>query len=156
SASLAATVNLTATGGNASANLTWTVANGSINAQEVYRDTDSNPSGRVRIATLSASARSYAATGLANGTTYYFWLKARQTGGVWVNSNDASAPPGAGGGGSPNHWPLTGNLGTHDPTIMLENGTWWQFQTGPGIYGKVSRNGGTNWEPLPSVLGSKL
>ncbi len=152
----AATVSLTATGGNASANLNWTVANGSIDAQEVYRDTDSNPSGRVRIATLSSGARSHAAAGLSNGTTYYFWIKARQTDGVWVNSNAAAAAPSGGSGGSPNHWPLIGNLGTHDPTIMLENGVWWQFQTGPGIYGKVSRNGGTNWEPLASVLSSKL
>ncbi|MBC8027681.1 MAG: family 43 glycosylhydrolase [Steroidobacteraceae bacterium] len=158
----AATVSLTATGGNASANLNWSVSNGSINAQEVYRDTDSNPAGRVRIATVSSSARSYSATGLSNGTTYYFWIKARQTDNVWVNSNAASTTPSGGSssssssGGAPNHWVLTGNLGTHDPTIMLENGIWWQFQTGPGIYGKVSRNGGTNWEPLASVLPSKL
>jgi arabinan endo-1,5-alpha-L-arabinosidase len=157
----AATVSLSASGGNASANLTWSVSNGSINAQEVYRDTDADPAGRVRIATLSSSARNYSAAGLTNGTTYYFWIKARQTDNVWVNSNAASATPSGGGGsssggGSPNHWPLTGNLGTHDPTIMLENGVWWQFQTGPGIYGKVSRNGGTNWEPLASVLSSKL
>ena len=63
----AATVNLSATPGAASANLTWTVSNGTVNAQEVYRDTDSNPAGRVRIATVSASARSYTATGLTNG-----------------------------------------------------------------------------------------
>jgi arabinan endo-1,5-alpha-L-arabinosidase len=48
----------------------------------------------------------------------------------------------AGSGGTTYHWPLTGNLGTHDPTLINENGTWWQFQTGVGIYGKVSRNGG--------------
>jgi arabinan endo-1,5-alpha-L-arabinosidase len=152
----AATVSLSASGGNATANLTWSVSNGSINSQEVYRDTDSDPAGRVRIATISSSARSYSATGLSNGATYYFWIKARQTDNVWVNSNAASATPAGGGSGSANHWVLTGNLGTHDPTIMLENGTWWQFQTGPGIYGKVSRNGGTNWEPLASVLSSKL
>jgi arabinan endo-1,5-alpha-L-arabinosidase len=43
-------------------------------------------------------------------------------------------------------------LGTHDPTITEENGTWYEFQTGPGIYGKISHNGGFYWEPLPSVL----
>ena len=43
--------------------------------------------------------------------------------------------------GAENHWPLTGNLVTHDPTINYENGTWWIFQTGPGIYGKYSTNG---------------
>ena len=54
--------------------------------------------------------------------------------------------------GTTRHWPLSGNLGSHDPTLIEENGIWWQFQTGRGIYGKVSYNGGTNWEPLASVL----
>jgi len=153
----ASTVTLTATPGAASANLTWTVTNGAVNAQEVYRDTDSNPSGRVRIATVSASATSYSATGLTNGVTYYFWIKARQSSdNVWVNSNAASAVPMSGSGGTTYHWPLTGNLGTHDPTLINENGTWWQFQTGVGIYGKVSRNGGLQWDPLPSVLPNGL
>ncbi len=53
------------------------------------------------------------------------------------------------------HWPLTGNLGTHDPTIAQENGTWYEFQTGVGIYGKVSSDG-FNWNPLPSVLPNGL
>jgi arabinan endo-1,5-alpha-L-arabinosidase len=153
----ASTVTLTATPGAASANLTWTVTNGAVNAQEVYRDTDSNPSGRVRIATVSASATSYSATGLTNGVTYYFWIKARQSSdNVWVNSNAASAVPMSGSGGTTYHWPITGNLGTHDPTLINENGTWWQFQTGVGIYGKVSRNGGLQWDPLPSVLPNGL
>jgi len=157
SSAQAATVSLTATPAAASANLTWTVSNGSINAQEVYRDTDSNPSGRVRIATIGAGDRSYTATGLTNGVTYYFWIKARQSSdNVWVNSNAASAVPMAGSGGNTYHWPLTGNLGTHDPTLINENGTWWEFQTGAGIYGKVSRNGGLQWDPLPSVLPNGL
>ena len=153
----AATVNLTATPGAASANLTWTVSNGAVNAQEVYRDTDSNPAGRVRIATIGAGDRSYTATGLTNGVQYFFWIKARQsTDNVWVNSNAASAIPTGGSGGNTYHWPLTGNLGTHDPTLINENGTWWEFQTGAGIYGKVSRNGGLQWDPLPSVLPNGL
>jgi arabinan endo-1,5-alpha-L-arabinosidase len=133
------------------------VSNGAINAQEVYRDTDSNPAGRVRVATLTTSARSYTATGLTNGVQYFFWIKARQsTDNVWVNSNAASVIPMAGSGGNTLHWPLTGNLGTHDPTLINENGTWWEFQTGTGIFGKVSRNGGLQWDPLPSVLPNGL
>jgi arabinan endo-1,5-alpha-L-arabinosidase len=133
------------------------VTNGAVSAQEVYRDTDSNPAGRVRIATVSATATSYSATGLTNGVTYYFWIKARQSSdGVWVNSNAASAVPMSGSGGTTYHWPLTGNLGTHDPTLINENGTWWEFQTGAGIYGKVSRNGGLQWDPLPSLLPNGL
>lgn len=149
---LAASVSLTATAGNGSASLSWSVSNGTVTAQEVYRDTDSNPSGRVRIATLSGSARSFTASGLSNGTPYFLWIKARQSDGVWVNSNAAVATPQQNIG----FWPLTGNLGTHDPTIAEENGVWYEFQTGPGIYRKISRNGGLHWEPLPSVLPSKL
>jgi arabinan endo-1,5-alpha-L-arabinosidase len=153
----AATISLNASPAAASANLTWTVSNGGVNAQEVYRDTDSNPSGRVRVATLSASARSYTATGLTNGVQYYFWIKARQSSdNLWVNSNAAGVIPTAGSGGNTYHWPLTGNLGTHDPTLINENGTWWEFQTGAGIYGKVSRNGGLQWDPLPSLLPNGL
>jgi arabinan endo-1,5-alpha-L-arabinosidase len=153
----AATVTLTATPGSGSVNLAWTVSNGDVNSQEVYRDTDSNPSGRVRVTTLNGSARNYAVGGLTNGVTYYFWIKARQSSdNVWVNSNAASATPTGSGGGNTYHWPLTGNLGTHDPTLINENGTWWEFQTGAGIYGKVSRNGGLQWDPLPSVLPNGL
>ncbi|HEX7025951.1 MAG TPA: pectate lyase [Gammaproteobacteria bacterium] len=99
-------VSLSASPGNGSVSLSWSVS-GSINAQEVYRDTDSNPSGRVRIASLSSGARSYTASGLSNGTTYYFWIKARRSSdNVWINSNAASATPSGGstssssGGGS--------------------------------------------------------
>jgi len=50
---------------------------------------------------------------------------------------------------------LTGNLGAHDPAIIEENGTWWEFQTGPGIYGKRSQDG-RQWEPLPSLFATKF
>lgn len=95
----AVTVNLSASAGNGQVSLNWSIS-GSVNALEVYRDTDSNPSGRTRIASLSSGARSYTATGLSNGTTYWFWIKARQSGdNVWYNSNAASATPSGGGGG---------------------------------------------------------
>lgn len=90
-----ASVNLAATAGNGSVALSWSVS-GSITALEVYRDTDSNPSGRVRIATLPTSARSYTATGLSNGTTYWFWVKYRLADGTWSNSNAPSATPTSG------------------------------------------------------------
>lgn len=59
------------------------------------------------------------------------------------------------GGGETHFWELSGNLGTHDPTIILENGVWYEMQTGPGIYGKFS-NDGYYWEPLPSVFPNGL
>jgi arabinan endo-1,5-alpha-L-arabinosidase len=57
--------------------------------------------------------------------------------------------------GATNHWPLSGNLVTHDPTIIYENGTWFLMQTGPGIYGKYSSDG-LYWNPLPSVFPNGL
>lgn len=56
---------------------------------------------------------------------------------------------------TPRTWNLSGNLGTHDPAIIQENGVWWQFQTGVGIYGKRSSDG-QNWEPLPSIFPQAL
>lgn len=56
---------------------------------------------------------------------------------------------------SEHYYDLTGNLGTHDPTIIKEGDIWYEFQTGPGIFGKVSGNG-LNWDPRPSVLEGKL
>jgi GH43 family beta-xylosidase len=60
-----------------------------------------------------------------------------------------------GGDGDGAQWNLTGNLGTHDPAIVEENGVWWEFQTGLGIYGKRSADG-LHWEPLPSIFANKL
>lgn len=53
--------------------------------------------------------------------------------------------------GAEAHWSLSGNLVTHDPTLGYENGTWWVFQTGPGIYGKYSSDG-LNWSGAAAVF----
>jgi pectate lyase C len=90
---------LSATGGNAQASLSWSYSGVTAATQEVYRDTDSNPTGRVRIASVSTSTRSYTATGLTNGTTYFFWIK-NTNGGTVTNSNAAQATP-SGGGSTP-------------------------------------------------------
>ena len=68
-------------------------------------------------------------------------------------STDPTPAPGS---GQSEFWELSGNLGAHDPTIAEENGIWYEFQTGPGIYRKISYDGGRFWEPLPSVFGSGL
>lgn len=57
--------------------------------------------------------------------------------------------------GAEDHWPLAGNLVTHDPTLGYENGTWWVFQTGPGIYGKWSSNG-IDWNPAAAIFPNGL
>jgi arabinan endo-1,5-alpha-L-arabinosidase len=47
---------------------------------------------------------------------------------------------------------LSGNLGTHDPVLIESEGIWYEFQTGPRIFGKTSPDL-TNWEGTPSALG---
>lgn len=42
-------------------------------------------------------------------------------------------------------WTLTGDLATHDPTIIREGATWWCFSTGPGVRVKSSGDG-LNWK----------
>jgi hypothetical protein len=75
--------------------------------------------------------------------------------GVPVNSSSSSSSGGLPVSDSAHYYELTGNLGTHDPTITKEGDTWYEFQTGSGIFRKVSSNG-LNWSPLPSVLPAKL
>jgi arabinan endo-1,5-alpha-L-arabinosidase len=48
---------------------------------------------------------------------------------------------------------LSGNLGTHDPTVIEQGGTFYEFQTGPRVLGKTSTNL-TSWQGTPSALGS--
>jgi len=69
-----ATVCLTATGTSDNIQLSWTVS-GTISNVQVYRDTDSNPTGRNRIATVGNSTRSYTDSTAATGTTYWYWIK---------------------------------------------------------------------------------
>jgi len=90
--SVAATgsISLGATATGNSIVLSWTSNNLTLGAQEVYRDTDAEPAGRVRIASLSSSARMYTDATAASGQTYYYWIK-NTTSGVVTNSNAASA-----------------------------------------------------------------
>jgi hypothetical protein len=94
-----AQINLSASAGNARVSLSWSYSGVTAATQEVYRDTDSNPSGRVRIASVSAGTRSHTDTSAANGTTYWYWIKNTNSGTV-TNSNAASATPTGSGSGS--------------------------------------------------------
>lgn len=93
SSSSAATTGAISLGATATSNsivLSWSANNVTLAAQEVYRDTDANPAGRVRIASLAASVRLYTDSTAAAGQTYYYWIK-NTTSGVVTNSNAASA-----------------------------------------------------------------
>jgi rhamnogalacturonan endolyase len=94
SSSGSATVALSGSASNGQVALNWTV-NGAVTGIEIYRDTDADPAGRTRIASLSATARNYTATGLTNGTPYWFWVK-YVSNGTSHNSNAYNATPSAG------------------------------------------------------------
>lgn len=119
-------INLTASAASGQVSLSWSYSGSTATTQEVYRDLDSNPSGRVRIASVSASTRSYVDTGVSGGTTYYYWIK-NTVSGVAENSNTASATPsGSGSGGS-----ITGSScgtggaqTTVNATIRVTSGTY--------------------------------
>ena len=89
SAAASGSINLSTSVSGTNVNLSWSTSNLTTASQEVYRDTDSNPSGRVRIASLAASARSYTDS-TASAGTYYYWIK-NTTNGVVTNSNAAVA-----------------------------------------------------------------
>ena len=84
-----ATVCLSATGTADAINLSWTVS-GTIDSIQIYRDTDSNPTGRSRIASLSVGATTFSDTTAAVGTQYWYWVKFRTQNKLY-NSGAASA-----------------------------------------------------------------
>src|SRR5690606_34856896 len=61
---------------------------------------------------------------------------------AWAN-HDPDDPPGL--------LALSGNLGTHDPTILAQDGVFYLHQTGVRVYGKRSTDL-RHWEGLPSAL----
>jgi pectate lyase len=84
------TISLSAAVSSGGVNLTWGLSNLTVGSQEVYRDTDSDPAGRVRIASVAATVRAYTDTTAVKGQTYYYWIK-NTTNDVVTNSNAASA-----------------------------------------------------------------
>ena len=123
-------ISLSASAGNATVSLSWSYSSGSGATQEVYRDLDADPNGRVRIASVSSSTRSYTDSGVTNGTTYYYWIK-NTASGVITNSNVASATPSSGGTTPPPTGSITGSScstsgaqTTVHATIRVTSGTY--------------------------------
>ncbi|WP_082053364.1 S-layer homology domain-containing protein [Gordoniibacillus kamchatkensis] len=96
----ATTVVLTATAGNRQAGLSWN-AIPEANAYEVYQRLASGTYGDSPVATVTDAVYSaaYTATGLTNGTTYYFKVRAMNAGEEVAVSNEASATPRSPSGG---------------------------------------------------------
>lgn len=88
---LPAPTNLTATADNAQVALSWTASNGA-SSYEIFRG--STPNGQSGTPTATGvMSTTYTDTGLINGATYYYKVKARHAGGLSGSSNEASATP---------------------------------------------------------------
>ncbi|WMI66134.1 T9SS type A sorting domain-containing protein [Aestuariibaculum sp. YM273] len=85
---------LTADAGDALIELNWQVNNYTASAYEIFRNTDSDPTGRVKIADISdTNTLSYSDNTALNDVTYYYWVVADGS----IESNSDSATPTEGG-----------------------------------------------------------
>ena len=86
----------TATAGNTSVQLTWTVpiAGGTATSgYYIYRGTSAGGESATALNSSAVTTTTYSATGLTNGTTYYFVVKAKNSIGLSLASNEVSALP---------------------------------------------------------------
>lgn len=117
-----ATVCLTAGGTASSVQLNWTVS-GNVTGLEVYRDTDSNPTGRTRIAQVAAATRSYADASATSGTPYWYWVKFTTTAGSY-NSGSATATRNSSCATTPiQPWVNTNSMWTQTASATVTPGT---------------------------------
>jgi len=86
-----APIGLTASSANASVALSWSATTGAT-GYKLFRSNTSGTYGVTPLATLGA-VTSYADSGLTNGTTYYYVLKASNAGGDSPASNEVSTTP---------------------------------------------------------------
>ncbi len=87
----AAPTGLGATAGNAQVALSWTASAGAT-SYNVYRGTTAGGESTTAVAT-GVTTTTYTNTGLTNGTTYYYEVKAVNSVGTSAYSNEASATP---------------------------------------------------------------
>lgn len=146
---------LTALSGDGSVYLTWvTPATGDLDHYEVWRSTDGVDYGLLS----DADSESYTDTGVTNGTTYYYKVRAVDSGGLGSHFTDvvAATPDVAGDSAPPSiPTPLTATVVENQPTIRL---VWAEsVDTGNppvGLAGYVierSPNGSTDWAQIESL-----
>jgi fibronectin type 3 domain-containing protein len=86
-----APTNLQATGGDTIVNLTWTAPAGGAASYKVFQATTSGGYGPTPIVTTTSTT--FTATGLVNGQTYYYVVRASNASGDGAASNEAWAVP---------------------------------------------------------------
>lgn len=89
---------LAATAGSAQIALNWMASSGAM-TYNVYRGTSAGGESATPIAT-GITGTTYTNTGLTNGTAYFYKVAAVNSNGISGYSNEASATPSGGGGGS--------------------------------------------------------
>jgi parallel beta-helix repeat protein len=72
--------------------LKWELKDITLGDQDVFRDTDSDPSGRTLIAN-NVSGNSYTDNTAVNDTEYWYWIKATDTSGMSTSSESANTTP---------------------------------------------------------------
>ncbi len=83
-------VDLAANASTQEVQLSWTLSNITPMAQEIYRDTDSNPKGRKRIG-FTRNGSTFTDSNVTPGTTYFYWIKVTESDWTVTNSTAVSA-----------------------------------------------------------------
>ena len=78
--------------GNSTVTLTWTAVAGAM-SYEVYMGTSNNSASASKYGNDISDSLTVTVNGLTNGTTYYFWLRAKNNSGASGYSPSASAKP---------------------------------------------------------------
>ncbi len=114
----AAPTGLSATAGTAQISLSWTGSSGAT-SYSIYRGTSAGGESTTAIAT-GVAGTTYTNTGLTNGTTYYYKVKAVSGGGTSGYSNEVSATPAAAATNThTGTWAAKGNIPSNPTWIAL-------------------------------------